>query len=211
MECFLCERDATRECDRCGALYCDDHGDALCERCSDPDLAIPSHRLYRGALIALFAGSLFALWLLIRPPGDEPGLAASPVSPVVGPATIVLAPDPDEEPTPAATELPATATPSPTPTPEVTSTPSPTASPSATPSPTPTPTPAATASPTPAPTDESYIEYTVQDGDTLVAIVGDFLPDGGDFEEFAARIIEINDIEDSGSLSVGDVLLIPVE
>ena len=61
MECFLCERDATRECDRCGALYCDDHGDALCERCSDPDLAIPSHRLYRGALIALFAGSLFAL------------------------------------------------------------------------------------------------------------------------------------------------------
>lgn len=215
MECFLCERDATRECDRCGALYCDDHGDALCERCSDPDLAVPSHRLYRGALLALAAGSLFALWLLIRPPSDEPGLASSPVSAVVGPATIVLTPDPTEAPTPTATEQPASPTPTPSPTPDVTSTPAPTASPSPTPSPTPRPTASPTRTPTetlsPTPAQPTYIEYTVQAGDTLVAIVGRFLPDGGNFPEFAARIIEINDIEDSGSLSVGDVLLIPDE
>ncbi len=167
MECFLCERDATRECERCGALYCDDCGNTLCERCADPDLALPSHRLYRGALLALAAGSLFALWLLIRPPGDEPGLATSPVSPVVGPATIVLVPDPTEAPTPTATEPPATAAP--------------------------------------------YIEYTVEPGDTLVAIVSRFRPDGADFEDFAARIIDINDIDDPGSLSVGQVLLIPDE
>ncbi|MXW36261.1 MAG: LysM peptidoglycan-binding domain-containing protein, partial [Chloroflexi bacterium] len=52
---------------------------------------------------------------------------------------------------------------------------------------------------------------TVQAGDTLVQIVGRFLPDDGDFDEFARRIIEINDIEESGSLDVGDVLLIPDE
>ncbi|MYE31448.1 MAG: LysM peptidoglycan-binding domain-containing protein, partial [Chloroflexi bacterium] len=82
-------------------------------------------------------------------------------------------------------------------------------SPSPSPSPTPTPTPTPTPSPTPTPA--PYSEYTVEPGDTLVAIVSRFRPDGADFEDFAARIIDINDIDDPGSLSVGQVLLIPEE
>ena len=196
------------ECARCGALYCDAHGDALCERCSDPDLALPSHRLYRGSLLALFAGSIFALWLLIRPPGDEPGLAGPPIAPVVGPATIMLAPD--SSPTPTPTGQPAAASPAPTRTaPESTSTRTPSASPSPTPSPTATrsPTPTRTPSPTPAP----YIEYTVEAGDSFSSIVSRFLPDDADYAEFAARIIDINNIENAALLSPGDVLQIPRE
>lgn len=215
MECFLCERDATHECARCGALYCDAHGDALCERCSDPDLALPSHRLYRGSLLALFAGSIFALWLLIRPPSDGPGLAGPPIAPVVGPATIVLAPD--SSPTPTPTGQPAAASPEPTRTaaPDATSTPTPSASPSptpsptATPSPTPTPTPSPGLTPTPSPT--PYLEYTVEADDIFSAIVSRFLPDDADYGEFAARIIDINDIENAASLSIGQVLQIPRE
>ena len=51
-------------------LYCDDHGDALCERCMDPASALPSYRVYRGSLIALLIGSIFAVWLLVRPGGE---------------------------------------------------------------------------------------------------------------------------------------------
>ena len=208
MECFLCERDAGHECARCGALYCDAHGDALCERCSDPDLALPSHRLYRGSLLALFAGSIFALWLLIRPPGDEPGLAGPPIAPVVGPATIMLAPD--SSPTPTQTGQPAAASPTtPAGTPAPTSTLTPSASPSPTPSPTPTPARSPTPTRTPSPT--PYIEYTVEADDTLTAIVSRFLPDDADYAEFAARIIELNDISNTRLLSIGQVLQIPRE
>ena len=197
------------ECARCGALYCDAHGDALCERCSDPDLALPSHRLYRGSLLALFAGSIFALWLLILPPGDAPGLAGPPIAPVVGPATIVLAPDSSPSPTP--TEQPAADSPAPTQTASLapTSTLTPSASPSPTPSPTPTPARSPTPTRTPSPT--PYIEYTVEADDTLTAIVSRFLPDDADYAEFAARIIELNDISNTRLLSIGQVLQIPRE
>ena len=209
MECFLCERDAGHECARCGALYCDAHGDALCERCSDPDLALPSHRLYRGSLLALFAGSIFALWLLIRPPGDEPGLAGPPIAPVVGPATIMLAPDSSPTPTPAGQPAASPTTPAGTPAPTSTLTPS--ASPSPTPSPTPTPARSPTPTRTPSPTPTPYIEYTVEADDTLTAIVSRFLPDDADYAEFAARIIELNDISNTRLLSIGQVLQIPRE
>ena len=201
MECFLCERDATRECARCGAVYCDEHGDALCERCSDPELALPSNRLYRGSLLALLAGSLFTLWLLIRPPeGDLDALAAS-ATPDPAPATLVLAPD-DPSPSPTSTATPTAATPAPS----ATATPSPTASPS------PTPTPTRTPAPTPTPTPESdYFEYTVESGDTFGAIVSRFVPEDEDFADFADRIIDINDIADSKLLSIGQVLQIPRE
>ena len=230
MECFLCERSATNECARCGALYCDDHGDALCERCSDPDLALPSHGLYRGSLLALFAASLFVLWLLIRPPADEAGSASTNIAPVVGPATIVLGTEATPAPTPTdastaapdSTATPGTSTPTPTrtPTPMPTASPTPTAPPTpaatatSTPSPTPTstPTPAATApTPTSSPASGAFIEYTVEPGDSLVAIVRRFLPDGEAFDDFARRIIDLNDIDDGSRLTVGDVLQIPRE
>ena len=48
-------------------------------------------------------------------------------------------------------------------------------------------------------------------GDTLTAIVSRFLPDDADYAEFAARIIDINNIESAASLSIGQVLQIPRE
>ena len=70
MQCYTCTQEAVQECPRCGALYCDDHGDAMCARCMDPMLALPSWRVYRGSLLALLAATVLAVWLLIRPLGD---------------------------------------------------------------------------------------------------------------------------------------------
>ncbi|MDA1061752.1 MAG: hypothetical protein O2895_02405, partial [Chloroflexi bacterium] len=84
MECFLCEQDAVRECPRCGALYCDEHGEALCQRCSDPALALPSYQVYRGSLLALIVSSVFALWLLVSPPGGGDLDAATESPPSAG-------------------------------------------------------------------------------------------------------------------------------
>src|SRR5438132_11287639 len=85
MQCFRCDQPATQECGRCGNLYCDDHGDALCERCMDPTSALPSYRVYRGSLLALLIGSVFAVWLLVRPGGaadqDGPPAAVAAVLP----------------------------------------------------------------------------------------------------------------------------------
>lgn len=119
MECFRCDREATSECPRCGTLYCDEHGDALCERCQDPALALPSYRIYRGSLLALLGGTIFAVWLLVRPPltvdGDSPG-----VPPAL--SGVISAPDSTETVEP-------TVTVTPTPVPTATSTPEPTAGP----------------------------------------------------------------------------------
>ena len=60
------------------------------------------------------------------------------------------------------------------------------------------------------PTPTPYIEYTVEAGDSFSTIVSRFVPDDADYAEFARRIIDINNIESATSLSVGQVLLIPV-
>lgn len=51
----------------------------------------------------------------------------------------------------------------------------------------------------------------MQGGDTLSSIVSRFLPEGASFDEFARRIIDLNDIDNPALISVGDVLLIPAE
>ena len=104
MECFRCDQPAVQECARCGALYCDDHGDTLCERCMDPFNALPSSRVYRGSLLALLIGTVFAVWLLVRPgTGDAGGPPAGLVG--VLPSTTVVATATAEVP-PAGTETP---------------------------------------------------------------------------------------------------------
>lgn len=190
MRCFQCDEDATQECPRCGALYCDDHGDALCDRCTDPALALPSYRIYRGSLAALLVGSVVALWLLVLPPA-----AADRDGPPQTIAGLVNTP---------------TATPSPSVTPEATGTPTdgptgatdPDASPTT--SPTPTPTPSATAEP-------QEQTYVVQGGDTLLAIAEQFAPAGTPPGDFAQRIQDANGITDPSSLQVGQELIIPAE
>ena len=71
MNCYACANEATSQCKRCGRLYCDAHGDALCAECLKPASALPSFALYRGSLLALLVGTAFALWLLVRPPGGS--------------------------------------------------------------------------------------------------------------------------------------------
>ena len=206
MECFLCEQDAVQECARCGALYCDDHGEALCERCSDPALALPSYQVYRGSLLALIVGSVFALWLLIRPPGgDDLDAAAESLPPIAG-TPVVLAP---------AADLPSTATPAPTPssggtpatavadedeTPEPTPTSSPTPTPTAAPAPTRTPPPT-----------QRVTEYTVQPGDSLILIAEQLVEPGGDVDAFVLEITDLNGITDPGLIEIGEVLQVPAQ
>ncbi|MFA7249974.1 MAG: LysM peptidoglycan-binding domain-containing protein [Dehalococcoidia bacterium] len=179
MQCFKCDQDAVQECPRCGALYCDDHGDALCDRCMDPVLAIPSYRVFRGSLVALLVGSIVAVWLLVLPP---------------------TAADRDQPPSSLGGVVPTAATPSPTAAASATGTPrpaSPTPGASASPSASPTPTSTPTPPPTPVVT-----TYTVKPGDTLTAIADQFksTPDA---------IQRANNISDPTAIQVGQVLTIP--
>ena len=91
MRCYGCANDATRECRRCGRLYCDEHGDELCAECLKPAGALPSFLLYRGSLLALLLGTVVALWLLLKPPHENNNTAFNVVEPTAT-ATIVRTP-----------------------------------------------------------------------------------------------------------------------
>ena len=187
MQCYACELDATQECPRCGALYCDDHGEALCDRCQDPALALPSYQIYRGSIIALLIGSVFAVWLLVLPPaGADRDAPPAPLAGFVPPT-----PTPAVEATPSATATPAT--------PIATVTPA-------------TPTSTATIRPTPAataPAEPTFEEYIVESGDSLFLIAERFLPAGRDLSEFADEIAAVNDIDDPTQIFIGQILQIP--
>lgn len=188
MECFRCDQEAVNECPRCGALYCDDHGAALCERCMDPALALPSHRVYRGSLLALLIGTVFAVWLLVRAPATLD--ADSPLPPSIAAVVASPTPTPTSPPPDAATATPTSAAPAASPVPSAT--------------PTPTPTPTAT----PEPKD---VEHTVAPGDTMLSIAETYLPPGKDVVTFAEEIAAYNGLADMNAVSVGEVLRIPPE
>ena len=153
----------------------------------DPALAMPSPRVYRGSLIALLLGSIFAVWLLVLPPvnadRDQPPASISGI--ISGPAPT------------------ATATPQATATVTATPTSAATAAPTATVAPTSTPEPTATAAPAETTT------YTVRPGDTMYAIASLFLPAGRELEDFADEIAAANGILDPTQIQVGQVLDIP--
>lgn len=153
----------------------------------DPALAMPSPRVYRGSLIALLLGSVFAVWLLVLPPAG-----ADRDQPPASIGAIISGPVPTETATPTPS---ATATP--TATPQVTSTPDPTASSE------PTAEPTATEAPL------EVTTYTVRSGDTMFAIAGLFLPTGRELNEFADEIAVANGISDPTQIQVGQVLEIP--
>lgn len=154
VQCFRCDQEAVQECPRCGAFYCDAHGDALCERCADPVLAVPSYRVFRGSLLALLVGSVVAVWLLVLPPAgaDQDGPPAS-LAGIVQSVTPTPATSSSATPTAAATET-ATATPTGTSTATATTTPQATTAPAS-------------------------LTYTVQPGDTLIGIAQQFGVDQG--------------------------------
>ena len=186
MQCFKCDQDAVQECPRCGALYCDDHGQALCDRCMDPVLAVPSYRVFRGSLVALLVGSVVVVWLLVLPPaGTDKDQPPSSLAGVVQTAT---APRASATATPsvsgtgasgAGTRRPG----SPTPTPTASGTP--------------TPTPSATPAPQPA-----AVTYTLKPGDTLIGVAAQF----GTTPEAIQRA---NNISNPTAIQAGQVLTIP--
>jgi len=190
MNCYVCGKETTRRCPRCGKPYCDEHGDELCAACQDPASAIPSGTVFRGALLALLVASVLALWLLIQPPG-LPGGEAGEGAVLPLPTVTTVAPT-SPTPTPSATP---TATPSPTASPTAEATASPTASPTAEASPTPVPTP----TPEPSP----FIDYEVQLGDTLSSIAQAY---GTTIDD----LVSINGLESQNVIiSVGQKLLVP--
>ena len=194
MHCYACDEQATQECARCGALYCDNHGDALCDRCMDPASAVPSYRVFRGSLAALLIGSIVAVWLLVLPPAraDQDGPPSSIANLVQTGTPRASA---TAQATPAAGE--------PTATPSTSPTPARTPSPTATATPSPTATAAATAAPGQATT------YTVQSGDNLLSIAQRFTPSGGDVQATADAITKANNITDPRLIQVGQRLTIP--
>lgn len=186
MQCFQCDEDATQECPRCGALYCDQHGDAICERCMDPALALPSYRVYRGSIGALLIGSIVAVWLLVLPPAgaDQDGPPAA-LAGVVQTATVTATPEATAEATASASA-----------TPGETGTPTATSTPSATPTSTPTP-------------ESDTVTYIVQSGDTLFSIAAQYETDGAAIDALAAAIAQVNGITNPQNIQVGQELEIP--
>lgn len=195
VECFQCDQEAQQECPRCGALYCDAHGDALCARCMDPALALPSYRVYRGSLAALLIGSIFAIWLLVLPQAgadrDAPPSSLAGVLPTRAAGAATPAPGATATATAAAT---ATAQPGDA---------------TATPSSTPGAAVGATATPTATAAPNQPVDYAVQPGDTLYAIADRFLPSGRDLDQFMSEIQTLNEITDPSALQVGDVIQVP--
>jgi hypothetical protein len=67
-------------------------------------------------------------------------------------------------------------------------------------------TPTAAATPTPPP----FIEYVIQDGDTLYGIAEANLPPGDDIDAYARAIANLNGIDfDAPVLTVGETILLP--
>lgn len=154
----------------------------------DPALAMPSPRVYRGSLIALLLGSVFAIWLLVLPP-----VGADLDQPPASIEGIISGPAPT-----------ATATPQATPTATATTTPTPTSTPTSTATPAATAEATATAAPSQATT-----TYTVRPGDTMFAIAELYLPAGKEMNQFADEIADANGIDDMTQIQVGQVLDIP--
>lgn len=181
MECFRCDQPAVQECARCGALYCDDHGDTLCERCMDPFNALPSSRVYRGSLVALLIGTIFAVWLLVRPGGSDAG---TPPAGLVGviPSTTVTS---QVTPTVAGTAATPTAAPTEAPPPPPAATPTP---------PPPTPAPART--------------YQVVAGDTLSIIANRFRGDV-DANTYLQRLYQANNLGPNSVIAIGQTIQLP--
>lgn len=194
MNCYSCDRAATNACKRCAKPYCEDHGNATyCAECLQPASALPSFNLYRGALLVMLVGTAVAVFLLVRPPGETTSapvvvgrLTPTPTASGGEPAATPTAADVGEPPR-SGTETRAAGTPG-----------------RGTPAAAGTGTPAAT--PTPPP----FIEYVIQDGDTLYDIAEANLPPGDDIDAYARAIANLNGIDfDAPVLTVGETILLP--
>ena len=173
----------------------------------DPARALPSYLVYRGSLLALAAGSVVAVWLLVFPPagsGTE-GRPPASIAGVLGAEAPSAAPA--STPQPAAGAIPGVDAAEARPAVNAGPPPTPVATPAATVAPTPAPTP----TPTPQPPSQAEREYTIRPGDTLSEIAARFVVPGGDQREFQERIVELNAIADASAIQIGQVITIPAQ
>ena len=95
--CAFCGRPARGRCSNCRRPFCSDHGVVQCSACNEPLRPLPSHRLYRGTVLALAVSALFAVVLLWQQwPGAAPGLASG-TERLGAAAGQVAAPAPDSQ------------------------------------------------------------------------------------------------------------------
>jgi LysM repeat protein len=193
VDCYSCDQPAINACKRCSKPYCEDHGNATyCAECLQPSSALPSFKLYSGALLVLLIGSVVAILLLVRPPGESSG--ASPV--IVGRSSPTAT---AEGGTPQATSTPVT--------PETTATAS---TPAADETPGATQTAGTATAATPSGTPSPFNTYVVEAGDTLIGIAEANLPPGDDLVAFAHAIATLNGLDyDNPNLAIGQELLLP--
>lgn len=146
---------------------------------------MPSFNLYRGALLVMLVGTAVAVFLLVRPPGET---TSAPV--VVGRLTPTpTLPAGQQTPTAAATTTDAGQPPQSSDTVVAE-----------------TSTPAAT----PTPAESPFLEYVVQDGDTLYDIAETNLPVGDDIDAYARAIASLNGMDfDAPVLTIGATILLP--
>ncbi len=144
--------------------------------------------VYRGSLVALLVGSVFAVWLLILP-----SAGADQVGPPSSLAGIVSAPGQSAVSSPTATPAASVSEPS---------------TPTAGPEPTAEPTPEPTAEATPEP-EADPIRHVVTEGDSLFAIAARYAAQGSDVLEYQDRIQAFNSISDPRTIVIGQVILVP--
>ena len=148
--------------------------------------------VYRGSLVALLVGSVFAVWLLILP-----SAGADQVGPPSSLAGIVPAPGQSVASSPTATPAASVSNPS-----------TPSAGPEPAAEPTPEPTAEATPEATPEP-DADPIRHVVTEGDSLFAIAAQYATQGSDVFEYQNQIQAFNNISDPRTIVIGQVILVP--
>jgi LysM repeat protein len=80
--CRFCDNPATGRCEECGRFYCAQHGDVVCATCGDPNRGVPGAVLFRGTLLALVAGVVVAVVLIVNPPETDSEEDSPPVATV---------------------------------------------------------------------------------------------------------------------------------
>jgi Tfp pilus assembly protein FimV len=145
---------------------------------------LPSFNLYRGALLVMLVGTAVAVFLLVRPPGETRGSSPVFVSQAQRTATASTS---DVRETPTAETPEAT-------TPEATTTPQQSVTPEA----------------SAAPTEGPFIEYTVQEGDSLFSIAEAHQPANATITEYMLAIATLNGFTvENPILPVESILLLP--
>ena len=178
----------------------------------DPILVVPNPRVYRGSIVALLIGSVFAIWILIIPPGgsdlDSPPQSLSKLQ-IAQVESMAMTPVPLATTTPVPTVVNNIAG---IPTSSATTAPTATSSVADTNASTSGSSTSTDVVSTPEPTPEaSNPTYTVQAGDSLYLIAEYFLPSDKDLAMYVDEIAQLNEISDITQIQVGQVLKIPAQ